>query len=402
MPAFENIKDAFPIFTKYPNLAYLDNASTTQKPQQVIDRISDFYKNENANIHRGIYDLSMNASNEYEAVRAKVAKFIGAASPKNIIYTKGTTDAINLVAQSYLENRLSKGDEVLISAMEHHANLIPWQQLCQKKGATLKVIPINNDGEILLHEFKEAISLQTKFMAITHISNTLGTINKVRRMCHMAKEIGIPVLIDGAQSIAHLPIDVQDLDCDFFVFSGHKIFGPTGIGVLYAKEYVIKKMKPNQFGGGSIKNVAFEQTTFSEAPSVFESGTPNIAGVMGLGAAIDFIAQFDKNEIADYVHELGRYARIQLATIEGLKIIGTAENYSGIVSFNLGTIHAHDVATFLNEENIAVRAGHHCTQPLMDIFEVPATVRVSFTIYNTKKEIDRLVVALKKIKQFFE
>lgn len=396
-----SFRNQFPIFQHHPHLVYLDSAATTQKPRQVIDGISQFYEKENANIHRGIYDLAARTTMKYEAVREKVAHFIGAKKREEIVYTSGTTAAINLVAHSFLSPRLKKGDEVLISAMEHHANLLPWQMACKAKEATLKVMPIDKAGNIDLVVYQKLLTEKTKMLALTHISNALGTINPIKEIIELAHEKNIPVLIDGAQSTAHYPIDISALDCDFFTFSGHKIFGPTGIGVLYGKSAHLGQMPPYQYGGDMIRNVTFESSSFAKAPQKFEAGTTNIAGVIGLGYAIDFINQFDKEAISAYVKELGNYARTKLLQMEGVSIIGKAKKTTGIVSFTLDNIHPHDVATFLGEANIAVRAGHHCTQPLMDLYQVPATVRASFSIYNNKKEIDFLIEEIKKIQDFF-
>ncbi len=397
----KTFRKKFPIFLQYPNLVYLDNAATTQKPRTVIEGIGNFYKKENANIHRGIYDLATQTTKKYEAVRRKVADFVGAADPLNIVYTSGTTAAINLVASSFLLPRLEKGEEVLISAMEHHANLIPWQMVCKAKEANLKVIPIDKNGVLDIAAYKKLLSKKTKIVAISHISNTLGTINPIEEMIDLAHKKNAPVLVDGAQSIAHYPIDVSVLDCDFFTFSGHKVFGPTGIGILYGKREYLEAMPPCQFGGGMIRNVTFEKTLFSEVPQRFEAGTSHIAGVIGLGYALDFIRQFDKATIANHVKYLGQYAREKLLTTNGLEIIGRAKETSGIVSFILKDIHPHDVATFLGAADIAVRAGHHCTQPLMDFFEIPGTSRASFSIYNNEGEIDQLVERLKETQRFF-
>ncbi len=395
------IRSEFPIFSHHPELIYLDNAATTQKPEAVIRATSDFYQKENANIHRGIYELAANASQKYEQVRRTVASFIGAERPESIVYTSGTTEGINLVAQSFLAGRLQPGDEVVISAMEHHANLIPWQQVCKMQGAKLRVIPVSEAGEIDLAVFKKMLSERTKMVALVHVSNTLGTINPVEEMIEMAHSRDIPVLLDGAQSVAHYPLDVQALDVDFFVFSGHKIFGPTGTGILYGKPEHLENMEPVTFGGDMINSVSFETTTFAAVPQRFEAGTTNIAGVIGLGAAIDFLMKFDKNDILAHLKNLTETATDALRQIDGLKIIGTAQNKSAIVSFTLGNVHPHDVATFLGSENIAVRAGNHCTQPLMDFYGLPGTTRASFSIYNTAEEALRLAEALKDIQRFF-
>lgn len=394
-------RQQFPIFQHHPTLVYLDSAATTQKPSLVIDGITHFYQKENANIHRGIYDLAAKATQKYESVRQKVANFIGAKNHKEIVYTSGTTAAINLVANSFLLPRLEKEDEVIISAMEHHANLIPWQMACQAKGANLRIIPIDKAGNLDLIAYRTMLSEKTKMVAIVHISNTLATINPVAEMIELAHQKNIPVLVDGAQSTAHYPIDVTALDCDFFTFSGHKVFGPTGIGVLYGKAVHLDTMSPYQFGGDMIRTVTYQNTTFAPAPQKFEAGTTNIAGVIGLGYAIDFINQFNKKDIAAYVKTLGDYAREKLSMINDLTIIGNANNKTGIISFLLKNAHPHDVATFLGTANIAIRAGHHCTQPLMDFYEIPATSRASFSIYNNKTEIDFLVEEVTGVQAFF-
>ena len=396
-----SFRKRFPIFQHHPNLVYLDSAATTQKPNMVIDGITDFYKKENANIHRGIYDLAAQATQKYESVRQKIANFIGAKNQSEIVYTSGTTASINLVANSFLLPQLEKEDEVLVSAMEHHANLIPWQMVCKAKGAKLRIIPIDKAGNLDLNAYQMMLSNKTKMVALVHISNTLATINPIAEVIELAHRKNIPVLIDGAQSIAHYPIDATDLDCDFFTFSGHKLFGPTGIGVLYGKMAHLEKMLPYQVGGDMIRTVTYQEATFAPPPQRFEAGTTNIAGVIGLGYAIDFLNQFDKSAITTYVKELGIYAREKLGALNDLEIIGNATNKTGIISFVLKNIHPHDVATFLGTENIAIRAGHHCTQPLMDFYEIPATTRASFSIYNHKTEIDFLIEKIKEIQLFF-
>ncbi len=391
----------FPIFKHHPNLVYLDSAATTQKPKMVIEGITNFYEKENANIHRGIYDLAAQATQKYESVRQKVANFIGSKNPSEIVYTSGTTNAINIVANSFLLPRLKAGDEVLISAMEHHANMIPWQMACSVKGAKLRIIPIDKKGNLDMVAYRNMLSAKTKMVAVVHISNTLASINPIAEMIELAHQNNCPILIDGAQSTAHYPIDVDGLDCDFFTFSGHKLFGPTGIGVLYGKMAHLEAMTPYQLGGDMIRTVTYQTATFAPPPQKFEAGTTNIAGVIGLGYAIDFLNQFDKKELAKYVKKLGDYAREKLLTINDLSIIGEAKNKTGIVSFVLKNIHPHDVATFLGSANIAIRAGHHCTQPLMDFYEIPATSRASFSIYSNLEEIDFLVEEVKNIQAFF-
>lgn len=401
MRSVTDIRGDFPIFQQHPELVYLDSAATSHKPEVVIDGISNFYRSENSNIHRGIYDLAARTSAKYEAVRQKVADLIGAASEKEIVYTSGTTDSINLVAHGFLAQRLNPGDEVLITAMEHHANLIPWQMVCKWRGAKLRIIPLNEKGEIDVAAFKSMLSEKVKMLAMVHISNSLGSINPVEEMIAEAHKLNIPVLLDGAQSIAHLPVDVQHLDCDFLAFSGHKMFGPTGIGVLYGKAAYLEEMQPVRFGGDMIRLVSYTDTTFAPAPQKFEAGTTNIAGVIGLGYAVDYLAAFDRGEIHKRMKELRAYALDKLAEVPDIRIIGQSDHCSGIVSFMLGNVHPHDVATFLGSEQIAVRAGHHCTQPLMDLLEIPATTRASFSIYSQEEEIDRLAAELKNIHSFF-
>jgi cysteine desulfurase/selenocysteine lyase len=401
MIELKNIKSHFPIFQHHPDLVYLDNAATTQKPKSVIDAISNFYEKENANIHRGIYPLAVSASQRYEAVRGKVAQFLNAESADEIVYTSGTTASINLVAHSFLSPRLEAGDEVIISVMEHHANLIPWQMTCKNAGAHLRVIPMNQLGELDLTAFKNMLSSKVKMVAITHISNSLGTINPIAEMIDLAHQNNIPILVDGAQSVAHYPIDLQALEVDFFTFSGHKLFGPTGIGILYGKKQYLSEMQPYQFGGDMIKNVTFEETTFADAPQRFEAGTTNIAGVIGLGAAIDFVNELDRNVVRSFLKKMESDLADKLLNINGLRVVGQAKNKSAIVSFSMENIHPHDIATFLGAENIAIRAGHHCTQPVMDFFQIPATTRASFSIYNQAAEVDFFVEKVKEIKQFF-
>ncbi len=399
------IRKSFPIFANNPDLIYFDNAATTQKPDIVVDGICDFYKNDYSNIHRGIYDLAAITTQKYEAVRDKVATFIGAPSRENIVYTSGTTAGINLVAFAFLAPRLQAGDEVLITAMEHHANLIPWQIVCQSKGATLKTIPVNEDGSLRRDSFRSLLNNKTKMLAIVHISNATGYINPIKDMINLAHEFKVPVLVDGAQSVAHYEIDVNALDVDFFVFSGHKVFGPTGIGILYGKSEHLSRMEPLNYGGSIIKDVRFEKTTFLEPPHRFEAGTTNIAGVIGLGYAIDFINQFDKLKIQQYLKYLRNYCISNMQEIKGLRILGSIDdkNENGaIISFLLDKVHPHDVATILGVEKIAVRAGNHCTQPLMDFLELPGTSRASFSIYNTPYEVDQFVRALESIQQFFK
>lgn len=398
------IREDFPILKQKIHgkpLAYLDNGATSQKPQTVIDTLVRYYSSENSNIHRGVHSLSERATADYEAARAKVRAFINARSEKEIVFVRGTTEAINLVAQSYGRSFLNTGDEIIVSAMEHHSNIVPWQMVCGQVGARLRVIPINHDGEIVMEEYQRLLSERTKFVAVTHVSNALGTVAPVKAITALAHERGVPVLLDGAQAVPHLRVDVRDLDCDFYAFSGHKMFGPTGIGVLYGRAELLETMPPYQGGGDMISLVTFEKTHYNVLPYKFEAGTPNIAGVIGLGAAIDYIQALDWNQVAVYEHELLRYATEALAEIAPVRIIGTAKEKAGVLSFVLDHVHAHDVGTILDQEGVAVRAGHHCAMPVMQRFGVPATTRASFAFYNTKEEIDVLVKAIRRVLKVF-
>ncbi|MFM6964609.1 MAG: aminotransferase class V-fold PLP-dependent enzyme [Sphingomonadales bacterium] len=379
-------------------LIYFDNGATSQKPQIVLDTLAKYYALENANIHRGVHYLSQQATSAYEAARRTIQQYIHAKAPEEIIFTKGTTDSINLVAFSFGE-RLKAGDEILISAMEHHSNIVPWQLLCERKGCVLRVIPISRKGELDLAAFEQMLNERTKLLAITHISNTLGTINPVKELIAKAHATGAKVLLDGAQSIQHLGIDVQDLNCDFYTFSGHKVFGPTGIGILYGKEALLETMPPYQGGGDMISKVTFERSTYNTLPLKFEAGTPHIAGAIGLGSAIDFLNSIDMSAAAAHELELTKYAQGILDTFEGLHIIGEAKNKTSVVSFTVDNMHPFDIGTLLDKQGIAVRTGHHCTQPLMDFFQIPGTVRASFAFYNTKEEIDTFVAALERSMQ---
>lgn len=377
------------------NLIYFDNGATSQKPQMVLDAIQQYYSKDNANIHRGVHHLSQKATNEYEASREFIQRYINAAKKEEIIFTKGTTDGINLVANSF-SDLLQAGDEILISAMEHHSNIVPWQMVCERKKLILKVIPINKRGELDMTAFEQLLSSKTKLVAVTHISNALGTINPIKEIIDSSHAIGAKVLIDGAQSIQHLKVDVQDLNCDFFVFSGHKVFGPTGIGVLYGKSHLLEEMPPYQGGGDMIAKVTFEKTTYNELPFKFEAGTPHIAGGICLGTALQYLDQFDLNEIAHYEKELAEYAQDLLSTFEDVRIIGTAKQKTSVVSFVVDGVHPFDIGTLLDKQGIAVRTGHHCTQPLMDFYGIPGTVRASFAFYNTKEEIDTFIAAFER------
>ncbi len=377
------------------NLIYFDNGATSQKPQMVLDAINQYYSMDNANIHRGVHHLSQKATSEYEDARETIRRFINAPKKEEIIFTKGTTDGINLVASSFGE-LLQAGDEIIISAMEHHSNIVPWQMLAERKKLVLKVIPINKRGELLLEEYQNMLSSKTKLIAITHISNSLGTINPLDKIIDAAHAVGAKVLIDGAQSIQHTKVDVQAMNCDFFVFSGHKVFGPTGIGVLYGKETLLDEMPPYQGGGDMISKVTFERTTYNELPFKFEAGTPHIAGGICLGTALNYLNQFDSKELEEYERDLTEYAQEMLETFENITLIGTAKNKTSVVSFHVQGIHPFDIGTLLDKQGIAVRTGHHCTQPLMDFYQIPGTVRASFAFYNTREEIDQFIAAVEK------
>ena len=383
-------------------LVYLDNAATTQKPQVVIDTVSRYYSLENANIHRGIHYLSQKATDAYDEARDKIKTFLRAEESREIIFVRGATEGINLVAQSYGRNFLQEDDEIVISAMEHHSNIVPWQLLCEQIGAKLRVIPMNDAGELLLDEYEKLLSSRTRFVSIAHVSNALGTVNPVKQMIQMAHRRNVPVLIDGAQSAPHVPVDVQDLGCDFFVLSSHKMYGPTGIGVLYGKAERLERMPPYQGGGDMISSVSFEKTLYNKIPYKFEAGTPHIEGVIGLGAAIDYLSGIGLDRITAYEKELLSYATKKLSSIRGLKLIGTAKRKANILSFVIEDIHAHDIGTILDQEGIAIRAGHHCAMPAMDRFGVPATARASIAFYNTREDIDALIRALKKVFEVFE
>jgi cysteine desulfurase/selenocysteine lyase len=382
-------------------LVYLDNAATTQKPRPVIEAITRYYTDENANVHRGVHWLSARATEAFDAARARVARFIGAAAPAEIVFVRGTTEAINLVAQSFGRTFLRAGDEVLITGMEHHANIVPWQLLRDQAGVVLRVAPITDAGELDLEAFGRLLGERTKLVSVVHVSNALGTVNPVRRIVELAHARGIPVLVDGAQSVAHLQVDVQALDCDFFAFSGHKLLGPTGVGVLYGKERLLDRMPPYQGGGDMISSVTFERSTWAPLPSKFEAGTPHIAGAVGLGAALEYLGSIGLNAIAAHEDELLRYATERVAAFPGARIVGTAREKASILSFALDGIHPHDVGTVLDHEGVAIRAGHHCAQPVMQRFGVAATIRASFALYNTTDEVDALVRALGRVREVF-
>ena len=395
--AFEKIREEFPILDQKINgedLIYLDNAASTQKPKAVINAIKDYYENDHSNVHRGVHTLSVRATEAYENARGKVTEFLNSPNNHQIIFTKGTTDSINLIASS-ITSLINKNDEILITAMEHHSNIVPWQELCKRTGAILKVIPINKDGEILIDDYKDMVSAKTKLISVVHLSNTLGTINPIENIIKIAKLHDVITVIDGAQAAGHLPIDVQKLDCDFYLFSGHKIFGPTGIGVLYGKEEILNRIDPYQYGGEMILKVTFKETTYNNLPHKFEAGTPNIAGAVGIGASIDFINSLDRDLCHEYEMSLHDYALNQLEQIDGIRIIGKSSHKSAIISFVIDGMHPHDIGTIINQKGIAVRTGHHCTMPLMDFYEIPGTVRASFSIYNNHSEIDKLIDAIK-------
>jgi cysteine desulfurase/selenocysteine lyase len=382
-------------------LVYLDNAATTQKPQPVIDALVRFYTADCSNIHRGVHQLSERATRAYEHTRSLIRRFINAADDREIIFVRGATEAINLVAQTYGRTQLTAGDEVLISALEHHSNIVPWQMVCEERGAHLRVAPIDGRGEIIIEEFEKLLGPKTRVVAVSHVSNALGTINPVGRIIELARRRNVPVLVDGAQAVPHLKIDVRDLDCDFYAFSGHKMYGPTGIGVLYGKAQLLEEMPPYQGGGDMISSVTFERTIFTKLPHKFEAGTPSIAAGIALGAAVDYLENTGMSAIAQYEHDLLLYATEALATVRGLKIIGTAEHKAGVISFVLDGIHPHDIGTVLDQEGIAIRTGHHCAQPVMDFFGIPATARASLAFYNTRAEIDALVAGLHKVTEVF-
>jgi len=393
------LRQDFPILSQKVNgrpLVYLDNGATTQKPKQVIDAINNYYQTQNANIHRGVHQLSIDITVAYENARTTVQKHLNAALSQEIIFTSGTTESINLVANSYGKKYIKSGDEIIISEMEHHSNILPWQILCEEKGAVLKVIPINQKGELLIDEYKKLLCDKTKMVAVTHISNTLGTINPVKEIIALAHEKNIPVLIDGAQAVPHIKVDVQALDADFYCFSGHKLFGPTGVGILYGKEKWLNEMPPYKVGGGTIKTVTFEKTEYADLPLKFEAGTPHIEGGIGLAAAIDYVNEIGLENIGAYEYELLEYATTKLSAVKGLRIIGTAKEKASVISFVIEEVHPLDVGTLLDKQGIAVRTGHHCTQPLMEHFGIPGTIRASLVFYNTKEEIDVLVNGVQK------
>ncbi len=398
------IRDDFPILEQTVNgkpLVYLDNAATSQKPQAVIDALVRYYTTTNANVHRGVHTLSQQATDDYEEARRKVQRFINAGDDREIIFVRGTTEGINLVAQTFGRQNVQEGDEIIISAMEHHSNIVPWQILCEEKGAKLRVVPINDAGELLLDEYGKLLNQRTKLVSIVHVSNALGTINPVKQIVDMAHAQGVPVLLDGAQAAPHCPVDVSDLDCDFYAFSGHKVYGPTGIGILYGKAELLEAMPPYQGGGEMIKSVTFEKTIYNTLPHKFEAGTPNIAGPIGLGAAIDYVTDLGLDRISAYEHQLLEYGTKLLAGLSNVRMIGTAKEKSGILSFVMDGVHPHDIGTILDTQGIAVRTGHHCAQPVMERYGLSATARASLAFYNTKEEIDTLVKGIDQVIEVF-
>ena len=400
----QRLRADFPILRLRVNgkpLAYLDNGASSQMPQPVMDRLTRYQTQEHSNIHRAVHYLSEIATAAYEGARAKIQEFINARESREVIYTRGTTDAVNLVMHGFGRAHLGEGDEIIISQLEHHSNIVPWQMLRDEKGVKLRVIPCNDAGELLIDAYEKLFNARTKLVAITHVSNALGTVNPVKQMIAMAHGHGVPVLIDGAQAVPHLAIDVQDLDCDFYCFSGHKMFGPTGIGILYGKAALLEKMQPYQGGGDMILSVTFDKTTYNALPYKFEAGTPPIAAAIGLGAAVDYLSEVGMDNIAAWEHELLAYATGQLEALPGVRIIGTAANKAAVLSFTIAGVHPHDVGTILNEDGVAVRTGHHCAQPVMQRFGIPATARASFAFYNTFEEIDQLVAGIRRVQKMF-
>ena len=401
---FENIKKDFPILEQEINgkkLVYLDSAATTQKPVEVINSLNRYYRNNNSNIHRGVHTLSQRATEDYEQSRNIITKFIGAVSSKEIVFVRGATEAINLIANSYVKPLLNENDEIIISQMEHHANIVPWQMICEEKKAKLRIIPMNNSGELILEELNNLVNAKTKFISVNHVSNSLGTINPIDKIIKIAHQNNIRIMIDGAQAVQHLEIDMKKMNADFYCFSGHKIYAPTGIGVLYGKKELLEKMKPYQGGGDMIKSVTFEKTIYNDIPNRFEAGTPNISGAIALGKAIEYITQIGIHNIAEYENDLLNYATSKLKEINEIKIIGEAKEKAGVISFVIEGIHPHDIGTIMDSHGIAIRAGHHCTQPVMDFYNIPATARASFAIYNDKNDIDKLIEAIRKCIEVF-
>lgn len=382
-------------------LVYLDNGASSQMPKRVIDRIVRYQEREHANIHRGVHYLSELATREYEEARGKVRRFLNAREDREIVFTSNVTDSINLVAHGWGRANIGAGDEIVITYLEHHANIVPWQMLCEERGAKLRVAPIDDTGTVVMAEFEKLFNERTKFCSVTHVSNALGTVNPVEEMIAIAHRHGVPILVDGAQAVQHMPVDVQKLDCDFYAFTGHKIFAPTGIGVLYGKAAVLEKMKPFRGGGDMILSVSFEKTTYNQIPFRFEAGTPPISQAIALGEALDYVTDIGLERIAAHEHQLLEYATEQLLAVPGVRILGTAKHKAAVISFYVGNVHPHDVGTLLNEEGVAVRTGHHCAQPVMQRFRVPATARASFSFYNTFEEVDALVAAVRKVQKLF-
>jgi cysteine desulfurase/selenocysteine lyase len=400
----ERIRADFPILKVKVGgkpLVYLDNAASSQMPQPVIDRLVRYQRSEHANIHRGVHHLSEVATGEYEEARRKLQRFINAREEREVIFTSGTTDAINLVMHSYGRKFLSRDDEIILTTLEHHSNIVPWQMLAEEKGAKIRVVPINDAGELLVDEYEKLFNERTKFVGVMHVSNALGTINPIKHMIAVAHARGVPVLIDGAQAAPHLPVDVQDLDCDFYAFSGHKLCGPTGIGILYGKAAMLERMQPFKGGGDMILSVTFEKTTYNTIPHKFEAGTPPIAAAIGLGAAVDYLSAIGMDKIAAHEIDLLNYATEQVNAMPGVRIIGTAEKKAAVLSFGIAGVHPHDVGTLLNQDGIAIRTGHHCAQPVMQRFKVPATSRASFAFYNTMAEVDALIAGIRNVQKVF-
>ena len=398
-----DIKSDFPTLNQKINgndLIYLDNAATTQKPISVINAVSDYYKKTNSNIHRGVHTLSQEATEKYENARKKIAKFIN-SNEKEIIFVRGATEAINLVANSYVRPLLKPKDQIIITEMEHHANIVPWQIVCNEKEAELKILPINKKGELVINELEKLINEKTKFMAINHVSNSLGTVNNIRKIVEIAHEHNVRILIDGAQAVQHIPVDVKKIDADFYCFSGHKIYAPTGIGVLYGKKNLLEEMPPYQGGGDMIKSVTFEKTIYNDVPNKFEAGTPNISGAIGLGTAIDYILEIGIENIAKHEADLLNYASEKIKKIDGVEIIGNAKDKASVLSFTIENIHPHDIGTIMDSQGVAIRAGNHCTQPIMDFYSIPATARASFAIYNDKNDVDKLISSVRKALEVF-
>jgi cysteine desulfurase/selenocysteine lyase len=398
------IREDFPILHQQVNgypLVYLDNAASSQKPAQVIDAVANYYRQDNANVHRGVHRLSQRATDAYEGSRSKVRGFLNAKSDKEIVFVRGATEAINLIAQSFVRPKLNAGDEVLISHMEHHANIVPWQMLCEQTGASLKIIPMTTVGELDLSTLDELLNERTKILAVGHVSNALGTINPIKKLIEKAHAKDIPVLIDGAQAVPHMTVDVQDLDCDFYVFSGHKMFAPTGIGALYGKQDLLEAMPPWQGGGDMILSVSFEHTQYNELPYKFEAGTPNIAGAIGMGVAIDYMQNLGIANLAQHEHDLLIAATEKVTALDGVRIIGTAQQKASVLSFMIDGVHPHDVGTIFDQQGVAIRTGHHCAQPVMQFFGIPATARASFAFYNTMEEVDALIDGIKKVQELF-